>query len=385
MFMVHHILAVKFSNSKGITGASLAEHIGQSSTARVQQQLVNSQLLETQWSARQREVTIWLAPTAYDVDYYMADLAAAQALRHPKTCQWLLDKESFLELSGPAAIGKSLLWIFAKPGAGKTILSSFIIDHYQSRQDDSSPNHVFYFFCKNTDADKNNSTAIIRSLLYQLYRSVLDQGSNESLSNGLGQALEKSGQQRAVNFMTMWQIFSAHVGWTRSAVIVLDGLDECQDPQSLLQGLKSISTTGTVKIITTSRKEAHLEKQLGAGLALEITPEDINADIIAFAEAKVSTSPRLSHPLVRDLVLQRLSNAHGGMFLWVYLMLKELKSCLSVSQVQETLKKLPKGLDGIYKSVLQRLRDNLRSHTFGLCFKVLTWVVTAMVCLSASL
>ena len=312
---------------------------------------MNLQLLETQWSARQKEITAWLAPAAYDVDYYVSDLAAAQALRHPKTCQWLLDKERFLEFSGPSALEESLLWIFAKPGAGKTILSSFLIDHHQSKQAYGSPNNVFYFFCKNTDADKNNSTAIIRSLLYQLYKSPLDQGPRDSLSNDLGHALDKSGQRRAVNFMTMWQLFSDHVGRTHPTIIILDALDECQDPQSLIQGLKSIATKDTVKIITTSRKEAHIDKEMGAGLTLEITPEDINADIAAFAEAKVSTSTRLSHPLVRDLVLQRLSNAHGGMFLWVYLMLKELKSCFSLSHVQETLRKLPKGLVRTFWSI----------------------------------
>ena len=132
-------------------------------------------------------------------------------------------------------------------------------------------------------------------------------------------------------------------------------------------------------MIATSRKEAHLDKEMGVGLALEITPEDINADIAAFTEAMVSKSTRLSHPLVRELVLQRLVNAHDGMFLWVYLMLKELKSCLSLSQVQETLMKLPGGLDGIYRSILQRLHENLSSNTFDLCSKILTWVVTAIV------
>lgn len=66
------------------------------------------------------------------------------------------------------------------------------------------------------------------------------------------------------------------------------------------------------------------------------------------------------------------------MFLWVYLMLKELKSCFSVTQVQSVLANLPKGLDGIYKTILQRLRDNLSAASLDLCYKVLTWVVSAI-------
>ena len=39
------------------------------------------------------------------------------------------------------------------------------------------------------------------------------------------------------------------------------------------------------------------------------------------------------------------------MFLWVYLMLKEFKSCLSLSHVQETLRKLPKRLVRTFWSI----------------------------------
>ena len=68
------------------------------------------------------------------------------------------------------------------------------------------------------------------------------------------------------------------------------------------------------------------------------------------------------------------------MFLWVYLTLKEHKSCFSVTQVQSVLANLPKGLDGIYRSILRRLRDELPIASFNLCYKALTCVASAVVC-----
>jgi len=76
------------------------------------------------------------------------------------------------------------------------------------------------------------------------------------------------------------------------------------------------------------------------------------------------------------------NDAHDGMFLWVYLMLKELKSCVSVVQVQEVLTKMPKGLEGLYASIEERLKDKLSTATFDLCHRVLTWVVTTVVSLT---
>lgn len=346
---------------------------------------MNLDLLDAHTSAREKEIIAWLAPAAYDVNYYTNDLISARALRHPRTCQWILLKDEITRLSNSSSMGpqhhpneESLLWIYARPGAGKTVLSSRLIDHFDS--DNMAPSlPVFYFFCKNTDTDKNTSTAVMRSLLYQLYKSTKDQGMHQSLKDDLGLALDQSGQRKAVNFATMWQLFSTHIKQCSATLIILDALDECQDLDPLIRGLKLISTLSIIKIIVTSRKESHLDKHLINNVSLEITPEDINADIDAFIQAKVSASPQLSHSLVRDQVFSRLSNAHSGMFLWVHLMLKELKTCFSVAQVQRALVELPKGLDGIYKGILQRLRDTLSTPTLDLCSKVLVWVVSTTV------
>lgn len=265
-------------------------------------------------------------------------------------------------------------------GAGKTILSSRLIDHYALDDDRLQTGHVLYFFCKSTDADKNNATAVIRSLLYQLFKSTKDPETQVRLTAEIEKALDKSGKRQAVDFAPIWAIFSDNLKLLSPALVILDALDECQDTEQLIQGLKSISFSHEIKIIVTSRKEPHLFTQLRSNLSLEITAEDINSDIAAYVEAKVLGSPRLSHTLVRDRVVAKLTTGHTGMFLWVYLLLKELKSCFSVTQVQGVLANLPMGLDGIYKSILHRLRENLPSASLDFCSKVLTWVVSAVVC-----
>ena len=344
------------------------------------QRSVNSELLDAQTSARRKEITAWLAPVAYDVEYFSNDLASASALRHPKTCMWILQKTEVTQLldnsCGPE---KTLLWIYANPGAGKTVLSSFLIDHFRSAQSDPVKGNVLYFFCKNTDVDKNTPTVVVRSLLYQLYNSVKNQKASQSLDHDIGVALDRSGQQKAVNFTVLWQLFSTHVISLIPAAIIIDALDECQDPNQLIDGLKELSTSRSIRVIVTSRKESHLHNELNNVSSIEIAPEDIDADIAAFVEAKVEASSRLSRSSVRELVITKLRNAHDGMFLWVYLVLKELKSCISEAQVQDALAKLPTGLDGVYKSILDRLQTTLSRSSFDLCSKVLTWVVSAVV------
>lgn len=366
-------------NRDRIEKSALAEHIGQSKVARIHQQATNLTLLENQSFTRKKEIIAWLSPSAYDVKYYQNDFEAAKKKRHLNTCQWLLKNAEFTQFSATDAYAKPLLWIYAKPGAGKTVLASYLIEYYRKRATTHMSNTVLYFFCKNLDEDKNSDIAIIRSLLYQMLQSIENHIDHCALSDDLGKAIDDSGKQRAMDFMTMWLLFTVHISKLTQPVIILDALDECKEPKMLVQKLTNLSKSNGIKVILTSRKESHLSKMLADKLSFEIRPEDVDADIKAFVEAKVSKQPLLCHNLVRDKVVKNLSEAHAGMFLWVYLMLKELKACRSVEQVEEALRKLPEGLPAIYKSILRRLCKSLKSPALDLAKKVLVWVVSALV------
>lgn len=84
---------------------------------------------------------------------------------------------------------------------------------------------------------------------------------------------------------------------------------------------------------------------------------------------------RLSHLLVRDIVKESLLNQHNGMFLWVNLMLKELKTCVSVEEVPTTLMQVLSGLEGIYTKTVRRLEESLTCRAAELTKRILTWVL----------
>lgn len=334
-------------------------------------------LSEAQSSSMQKEIIAWLAPTGYAVDYYIDDFANAKAARHANTCQWLLARDAFIHFSQVIHSG-SFLWIYAQPGAGKTVLAAFLVDHFALRE---QPGCVLFFFCKDTDDDKRTSVAVARSLLYQLFYALRRRSMESALCEETSLAIQESGHNTALRFATVWKILTNHISRLTSAIIVVDALDECRDSEILVESLRSMASTYKVGIILTSRKEEHLYQLLNQSPSLEVVPDDLHTDIKAFVEAKVAASPRLSHPSVSRLVIKRLCESHEGMFLWVQYMLKELKSCVSFEQVQEELQELPKGLDAVYQRILERLQDTLDKQTFKLCSKVLTWVTTSLVCM----
>ena len=78
-----------------------------------------------------------------------------------------------------------------------------------------------------------------------------------------------------------------HVECISPALIILDALDECHDFQQLLQAVKLLSSSGSIKVIATSRNEALIFTQLSSNLSLEITAEDVDSNISAYIKAEV--------------------------------------------------------------------------------------------------
>lgn len=355
-----------------------AQHTLESAKATKEQQSVNLTLLKALDLEHQRDIIAWLAPTTYEVDYYVDDLISARAARHVDTCQWVLNKDIFVQFNERVPREGSLLWIYAQPGAGKTVLSAFLIDRYNDGQG-LRQLPVLYFFCRNTDAEKNKQFAILRSLVYQLFQALRTRSMSSSMSNDLALALAESGQRKASNFDKMWRIFINHITDLAPSIILVDALDECEDSSILIKHLQSLASSHQVAVILISRKEDILYRLLHQCDSLEIMAEDVDADIKAFVDAKVNASSCLSHPSVQNLVKSRLREPHQGMFLWVYLMRKELKSCVSVVEVQTALEQVPSELNAVFARILRGLQRSLDRPTLGLCSKVLMWVVTAIV------
>lgn len=298
----------------------------------------------------------------------------ARKLRHQGTCEWVLSMPQFNRwLSAVAPSEHSFLWVYAIPGAGKTVLTAFLIDSQTSIF--SGAPLLIYFFFKNTDADKNTPTAAARSLLYQLYRHLVS--FKKEVIQDLGESISKSGQIHSKSFRSLWDLVLKFASYLPELIIILDALDECNESGHFLRCLLKLSREASVKVICTSRREKEQLRELHAVPAFEMVPTEVSKDIRVFLEYKVSKSPKLSHPLVKSSIIRVLQNRNRGMFLWVALMIKELKSKGSIHEIRESLDSLPEGLDKVYERILTRLHASLTSSAQEFCCRLLKWIVCA--------
>lgn len=184
-----------------------SQNIHESRKARTEQQSVNAAILKAQDVEHQRDIIAWLAPATYEVGYYVDDLTSARTARHIDTCRWVLGKEVYIQFTQIVVQKGSLLWIYGQPGAGKTVLSAFLIDHLSHSQG-SCLSPVLYFFCRNTDTEKDNPIAVLRSLLYQLFQALRRQSMSSSMSKQLNSAMVESGQKKLAILIRCGRSFS---------------------------------------------------------------------------------------------------------------------------------------------------------------------------------
>ena len=87
----------------------------------------------------------------------------------PGSCQWILRRQSFLDWVDVGSHDSRILWLTGLPAVGKSVLSSFIIDHLQK---DSSIQNCYYYFFKSENQSKRTVGQMLRSLAFQVAKSI---------------------------------------------------------------------------------------------------------------------------------------------------------------------------------------------------------------------
>jgi hypothetical protein len=152
------------------------------------------------------------------------------------------------------------------------------------------------------------------------------------------------------------------IAYTR---IVVDGIDECskENQKAILKELRVVCTglTTRCKVLFSSRREALIREQLSKQPQISLDGrKEVDCDIRSFVRyniAQLRTSDQDLLDKIESILVEKANgdqvqrhnknsgaNRCVGMFLWVRLVLHELKYCYSDAALEETATSLPKGL-----------------------------------------
>lgn len=295
------------------------------------------------------------------------DFMGVDAQRMRGSCEWLTRKESFQGWRDSKNI--QIYWISAKPATGKSVLSGYVIQHLKDLNRDCT----FYFFAHGNKV-KSTISSFLRSMAWQM--AVIHP---EVLHTAL-QICEKEELLSKTDYRTVWRKLFLdgilRVKFNRPQYWVIDALDECKADSELVPLLLKVAELSPIRILLTSRNRFESHRQMIQPktdvVSEEIQVEDTKSDISLYLEANMDHLPSVDADARRNMVAQILSKS-AGCFLWVSLVLQELKQVHTSAEIRQVLEDIPTDMDELYSRILHSMSK--ASYGKLLAKAILTWTV----------
>ncbi|MCJ1246910.1 hypothetical protein MMC30_004121 [Trapelia coarctata] len=184
--------------------------------------------------------------------------------RYPDTCTWFTDGHEFHEWFE----GKNRrLWLCGIPGAGKTVLMSWIVRHIQLRsRQTQSKNGLAFFYCSYQRDETHHVHRILSSIIRQLAEQ--NQESMVDLKRFYKAHYPEGRSSLTPSTEDLRQLLLCMSEHFEHARIVIDALDEISELRrsDVIEMLRSLASprTPNVKIMLTSREDSDIRQRLTA-------------------------------------------------------------------------------------------------------------------------
>ena len=275
----------------------------------------------------------------------------------------------------------------AKPGFGKTVLCSRVIDQLgefasgaQVADAGLSPCVVYYFFDKQSDF--HGPEDAIRALLSQLFHL---QRQNQSIVTTMKSKKDNSqvGQTWASNkeiLDILCEVFLSATTENSTIIFVLDALDECSDPSAFLELLRKFEPISTCAFFISCRPTIVFPRALchdGNTIRPDSAVNTPDIERFAFKEVgdlvddgflfceDVPDEPRRRQVFVAELAA-KISSRADSMFLWVKVLCDYLRSPpLTLRQRLDAITNLNQleGMDALYMAIIRSLQTQFQGST----------------------
>ncbi len=311
------------------------------------------------------------------------DLAAIRSAKGDRvggTCEWILAQNQYT--SWLVADSPQLVWLSGGPGIEKTMISSFLVEELAQLAERSSKMMLAYYFCDDKDERRRTATAILRGLLLQLLRQ------RPILFKHIQSSFDMSRDRLFADFHALWRIFISIIQDPEAGEVccLIDALDECETEsrQLFLTNLEKLfcspqSKRTFAKFIVTSRPNNNIEESLSAVSPavrrLHVDSGRVNRDLTKFIDIKVDelSIKKSFDSKTKQIIKDALTEKAGGTFLYISLVLHDLKKAKITSQVRKKLRELPSDLNKLYNRILSQID----ADCVEVAKLVLRWVAVA--------
>lgn len=205
-------------------------------------------------------------------------------------------------------------------GAGKTILTSAVIENAKKLAETKPRCALAYYYCEYRLPETQILSNILGSLIKQICASsaeafeeldLLYSERNEKAKHPAlptGEELDKFLRRLSTSF--------------DSVMVIVDGLDEISDPEEQSKVLKVLSTLntptdGSIKVIYTSRDEIDIKQYFSEskGISIAARGNDLELFVAAVIEDRIKNrSLRLRDPALKGIIINGIVSKANGMY-----------------------------------------------------------------------
>jgi WD40 repeat protein len=294
------------------------------------------------------------------------DLMSQDDTRVPGSCDWFLHKPSFEQWLDSSC--SQLLWLRGRPGAGKTVLTSHIINHLRDLGRDCC-----FFFFKGEDKSKVSINSFLRSLAWQMAQL---HGDILSAVLDLAATWQDATVSKA-DHNPIWQRLYLRgllkIRLMKQQYWVIDALDECKAGSELMSFLSKAQELWPLSILVTSRypmTSMGFTNQTIEVVSEAIGEQDTKKDISLLLQAHINSLPSRNDDEKKAMV-DDIAETSNGCFLWVDLVLKELQQANTSADIRRVLASSSDSMDNLYSKIL----GDMAQLRFGkdLARTILTW------------
>lgn len=283
-------------------------------------------------------------------------------------CEWIFKNPEFQQWrDGAYPPG---LWLHGGPGKGKTKLLCNIINHLlglaRGAPVSSDPSLlVTYSFFSDPDGDREASF-VVATLIHGLAKQQPSYLRRISKDYDHENKYPFQGRRPFTALAGILKDMLEDNPTQTRTILVVDALDECKSDTDLDQLLDLILETSTVKHVrwfVSSRGLPIIHQKFDAPdtkmrkLSLDQTGKDIQQAVQAYIHHRMGSLHRLRMSEEKREELQnRLMRKAGDTFLWLSLVMAELKNVASWD-IDDVVDGLPDDLESLYVKLLQNLLE----------------------------
>lgn len=303
----------------------------------------------------------------------------------PGTGKWLIDSKEFQYWLDTA---NQTLFCPGIPGAGKTTLTSMMINHISSKFSSDAEIGIAYIYCSYRQQEEQETGKLLASVLRQLTQRVHPlPESLKNLYNTHGTTQTRPSEDELLEALHFVLPRYSRV------FLVIDALDECQTSNNrivnFLDKLVELQKKHGINIFATSRYIPHIVNYFGSSVSLEIRARQ--DDITRYINGQMDQLPNhiQANAELQEEIRTEVVDAVDGMFLLAQIYVGFLNDKMTPNDVRASLagfrnQRQTRGEDGqvqvlyhAYSQAMQRINSQLEGFK-NLAMKVLFWTTCAM-------